>query len=98
MNSIVSTFMPARRCALFCAFALSTAFSASALDLPGLPPAGPPRHSSLAPIKEKTLDNGLRVIAVLRTGLPIFTGEMLRAAQKPIRPSWPGSLTSPPIS
>jgi zinc protease len=77
MNSIVSTFMPARRCALFCAFALSTAFSASALDLPGLPPAGPPRHSSLAPIKEKTLDNGLRVIAVLRTGLPIFTGEML---------------------
>jgi zinc protease len=53
------------------------ALSASALDLPGLPPAGPPRPSTLAPIKEKTLDNGLRVIAVTRAGLPIFTGEIL---------------------
>ena len=56
---------------------LCLAASAPGLDLPGLPPAGPPRRPTLAPIKEKTLENGLRVIAVQRAGLPIFTGEIL---------------------
>jgi zinc protease len=68
--------MSARPFAL-CALLLSAAFPASAVDLPGLPPAGPPRHAALAPIKEKTLENGLRVIAVLRPGLPIFTADVL---------------------
>ena len=65
------------RFALFGALLLSAALSSSAVDLPGLPPAGPPHHATLAPAKEKTLENGLRVIAVLRTGLPVFTADVL---------------------
>ena len=77
MSADSSSVWTGRRLALLCSCLFGAAFSASALDLPGLPPAGPPRPSTLAPIKEKTLDNGLRVIAVARAGLPIFTGEIL---------------------
>ena len=65
------------KAALSCALLLSGAFSSLAVDLPGLPPAGPPRHATLAPIQEKTLGNGLRVIAVLRAGLPVFIADVL---------------------
>ena len=77
MSAYSSSVWPGRRLALLGVFLWGAAVSASALDLPGLPPAGPPRPSTLAPIKETTLDNGLRVIAVTRAGLPIFTGEIL---------------------
>jgi len=77
MSARLSTGATSHRFALLCALLLSVASSAPALDLPGMPPAGPPRHATLAPIKEKTLANGLRVIAVVRTGLPIFTADFL---------------------
>jgi len=77
MSAYSSSVWPGRRLGLLGVFLLGAVFSASGLDLPGLPPAGPPRPSTLAPIKEKTLGNGLRVIAVTRAGLPIFTGEIL---------------------
>jgi len=47
------------------------------LDIPGLPKPAAPKHFSFPQPVEKTLDNGLRVVFVQRSGLPLLTARVL---------------------
>jgi len=71
---------PAPLCtALACGVALISLspLASAATEPEGFPKAGEAHHTTIAPIQEKTLDNGLRVIAAVRPGLPIFVAEVI---------------------
>jgi len=51
--------------------------ASAATEPEGFPKAGEAHHTTIAPIQEKTLENGLRVIAAVRPGLPIFVAEVI---------------------
>lgn len=48
-----------------------------AVEPEGFPKAGEPRHAEIAPVQEKILENGMRVIAAVRPQLPIFVAEVI---------------------
>ena len=50
---------------------------ASAAEPEGFPKAGESRHAEIAPVQEKVLGNGMRVIAAVRPQLPIFVAEAI---------------------
>jgi len=48
-----------------------------AVEIQGLPKAGPSRPAQISKAQEKTLANGLRVLVVERPGLPILSAQLL---------------------
>ena len=67
-----------RQCLLAIVALGLTAFApARAVEVVGLPKAGPPHREQISKSQEKTLSNGLRVIVVERPGLPMLCAEML---------------------
>jgi zinc protease len=73
---------------------LALALTAHSAEIEGLPRPAPPRPMTFAEPQEKTLSNGLRVVAIERPGLPLLTATLLGKAGAEMDPAERAGLAS----